>query len=84
MEEIPNNVEGKAFEDEVKKMGIPMPTAGMDSIKDKCFKSVHTALQTETMLDACIWAKRSCFWAAVAAFVSAVSAIAALITVFGN
>jgi hypothetical protein len=78
MGKIPNNFEGKAFEDEVKKLKIPVLTAGMDNIKYKCIQRVHTDLQTETMLDACIFAKWSCFLAAIAAIVACISVILTL------
>lgn len=76
MKEI--NVEGKAFEDKIKKLGIPVQTAGMDNIKHKCIQAAHTELQTETMLYACILAKWSCFCAAIAAIVACISVILTL------
>jgi hypothetical protein len=59
----------------MKKSGILLPTAGMDSLKDKCINSLHTAIQTEMMYESCRFAKISCFWAAVAAISSFVSVI---------
>lgn len=78
IKEIPNDVEGKAFEDEIKKLKIPVRTAGMDNIKYRCIQRIHTDLQTETMLDACIMAKWSCFCAAIAAIVACISVILTL------
>ena len=62
----------------MQKAKTPMPVAGMDSIKDKCIKSLHTAIQTEMMIKSCISAKWSCFWAAVAAIVACISVILVL------
>ena len=44
-------------------------------------KNIHTMLQTEMMLNACISAKHSCKWAAIAAFIALLATIAAWITV---
>jgi hypothetical protein len=57
------------------KAEVPIPTAGMDSIKDKCINSLHNAIQTEMMIKSCAYAKWSCFWAAVAAIVSFISVL---------
>jgi hypothetical protein len=57
----------------MQKAKTPMPEAGMDSIKDKCIKSLHTTIQTEMMIKSCIFAKWSCLWAAIAATLSFVS-----------
>jgi len=84
IEGAPVSVSGQELVNIMKRIGVSLPTPGMDSLKDKCIRNVHTYLQTETMVSACTYAKWSCICAAVAAFVSAVSAIAALITVFGN
>jgi hypothetical protein len=62
----------------MQKVEMPMPTAGMDSIKDKCVKSLHAAIQTEMMIKSCISAKWSCFWAAVAAIVACISVVLVL------
>jgi len=78
IEKSPVSVSGKELENIIKKVGAIMPTAGMDSIKDKCIKSVHTALQTEMMIKACISAKWSCFWAVVAAIAACISVVLAL------
>jgi hypothetical protein len=59
----------------MQKAETSMPVAGMDSIKDKCIKSLHTAIQTEMMIKSCISAKWSCFWAAVAAIVACISVV---------
>lgn len=59
----------------MQKAETPMPIAGMDSIKDKCINSLHTAIQTEMMIKSCVYAKWSCFWAAVAAIVTCVSVL---------
>jgi len=64
--------------DIMKKAGILTPTAGMDSLKDKCINSLHTAIQTEMMINSCVYAKWSCFWAAVAAIVTCVSVLVIL------
>jgi hypothetical protein len=60
------------------KAEAPMPVAGMDSIKDKCIKSLHTAIQTKMMIESCVAAKWSCFWAAVAAIVAFISVLLVL------
>jgi hypothetical protein len=57
----------------MKKSEILMPTAGMDSIKDKCINSLHTAIQTEMMIKSCVYAKCSCFCAAIAALMAFIS-----------
>jgi hypothetical protein len=51
--------------------------------------NIHTVLQTETMLNACVsaeqsstTAKRACIWAAVAAIVTLIGAVASWVTVF--
>jgi hypothetical protein len=62
----------------MQKSKTPMPMAGMDSIKDKCIKSLHTTIQTEMMIKSCISAKWSCFWAAIAAIVSCISVVLVL------
>ncbi len=62
----------------VKKANISMPTAGMDSLKDKLINSLHTAIQTEMMIKSCISAKWSCFWAAVAAIAACISVVLVL------
>jgi hypothetical protein len=62
----------------MKKAGILTPTAGMDSLKDKCISSLHTAIQTEKMFESCVYAKWSCFCAAVAAIASCISALLCL------
>ena len=62
----------------MQKAEMLMPTGGMDSIKDKCIKSLHTSIQTEMMIKSCIFAKWSCFWAAVAAIVACISVILVL------
>lgn len=59
----------------MQKAKTPMPEAGMDSIKDKCIKSLHTTIQTEMMIKACIYAKWSCFFAALAAIVACIGII---------
>jgi hypothetical protein len=84
IKEAPISVSGQELEDIIKRVGVSLPTPGMDSLKDKCIRSIYTHLQTEIMVKACASAKWSCRWAAVAAFMSAVSAIAALIAIFGN
>ncbi len=61
--------------DIMKKAGILTPTAGMDSLKDKCISSLHTAIQTEKMFESCVYAKWSCFCAAVAAIASCISVL---------
>ena len=66
----------------MEKVGAEMPTAGMDSLKDKCIKSVHSLLQMETMMRACVSARWSCMWAAVAAISSFIGLIASWIMVF--
>ena len=43
--------------------------------------NIHTVLQTEMMLNACVSAKRSCFWAAVAAIVACISVILSVILI---
>lgn len=63
------------LEDIMKKAGVLTPTAGMDSIKDKCINSLHTAIQTEMMFKSCAYAKWSCFCAAVAAIVTCISVL---------
>jgi hypothetical protein len=62
----------------MRKADVPMPVAGMDSIKDKCIKSLHTSIQTEMMIKSCNFAKWSCFWAFVAATVALVGTILTL------
>jgi hypothetical protein len=57
------------------KAEVPIPTAGMDSIKDKCINSLHNAIQTEMMIKSCSYAKWSCFCAAVAAIASCISVL---------
>ena len=42
-------------------------------------RQIHTVLQTEMMLNACVSAKRSCFWAAVAAIVACFGIIMSVI-----
>ena len=59
----------------MQKAEMLMPTGGMDSIKDKCIKSLHTSIQTEMMIKACIYAKWSCFFAALAAIVACIGII---------
>lgn len=59
----------------MQKAEASMPEVGMDSIKDKCIKGLHAAIQTEMMIKSCTYAKWSCFWAAVAAIVSCISVI---------
>lgn len=81
LSKIRNNTEGleaKDFETWIKKSDIQVQTAGMDNIKHKCIQAVHTELQTETMLYACILAKWSCFCAAIAAIVACISVILTL------
>lgn len=84
IEEAPVSVSGDELESITKRIGVSLPTPGMDSLKDKCIRNIHTHLQTEMMVKACAFAKWSCLWAAVAAFISAVSAVAALISIFCN
>jgi len=84
IEEAPVSVSGHELENITKRIGVSLPTPGMDSLKDKCIRDLHTRFQTEMMVKACASAKWSCFWAAVAAFISAVSAVAALISIFAN
>lgn len=78
IEKAPISVGCRELTEIMKKTEILMPTAGMDSIKDKCINSLHTAIQTEMMIKSCVYAKWSCFWAAVAAIVSCVSVILVL------
>ena len=62
----------------MQKTMIPMPERGMDSIRDKCIKRVHTVIQTERMIRSCILAKWSCVCAAIAAIASCISVILVL------
>ena len=62
----------------MQKSGTPMPVPGIDSIKDKCIKSLHNTIQTEMMIKSCISAKWSCFWAAIAAIVACISVVLVL------
>ena len=78
VENAPVSISGKELENIIKKIGVSLPTAGMDSLKDKCVKSIHTALQTEMMIKACVSAKWSCFWAMVAATAACISVFLAL------
>jgi hypothetical protein len=75
IEEAPINVGCEELRKIMQKVGAPMPTTGMDSIKDKCIKSLHTTIQTEMMIKACIYAKWSCFFAALAAIVACIGII---------
>lgn len=59
----------------MQKVEASMPEAGIDSIKDKCIKSLHSAIQTEMMINSCTYAKWSCFCAAIAAIASCISVI---------
>ncbi len=78
IEKAPISVGCAEIEKIMRKGEIPMPIAGMDSIKDKCIKSLHSAIQTEMMIKSCSYAKWSCFWAAIAAIVSCISIIIVL------
>ena len=82
IEKAPVTASYKELEAITKKVGVSLPTAGMDSLKDKCIQSIHTAIQTEMMIKACIYAKRSCFWAAMATIISLIAAIAAYVSMF--
>ena len=42
------------------------------------YQNIHTYLQTEMMLNACISAKRSCIWAAIAAIAACISIVVML------
>jgi hypothetical protein len=57
----------------MQKAESPMPVAGMDSIKDKCIKSLHASIQTEMMIKSCVFAKWSCIWAAIASMSACIS-----------
>lgn len=69
-----------------KELNAPVPAGQhvqfpIDSI-NAITPNIHTVLQTEMMLDACVSAKRSCRWAAIAAIISLVGSVAAWIMVF--
>jgi hypothetical protein len=78
IEKAPISAGCSELADIMKKAGILIPTAGLDSIKDKCINSLHAAVQTEMMFKACSYAKWSCFCAAVAAIVSCISVLLSL------
>ena len=78
IEKAPSSAGGKELEDIVRKVGASLPTAGMDSLKDKCIQSVHTTLQTEMMVKACVSAKWSCFWAMIAAIAACITVVLTL------
>jgi len=82
--EAPVTASGQDLEDIIRRAGVCLPTPGMDSLKDKCIRAVHTHLQTQIMVEACNFAKWSCICAAIAAFSSAVSAIAAVVIIIAN
>lgn len=67
------------------RIGAPIPVGYTQKTQAEficdVFRNIHVVLQTETMVNACISAKRSCIWAAVAATVALLSAVAAWITV---
>jgi hypothetical protein len=75
IEKAPISVGCRELTEIMKKSEILMPTSGMDSIKDKCINSLHTAIQSEMMIKSCVYAKWSCFWAAVAAIVTCISVL---------
>ena len=75
IEKAPFSAGCKELAEIMQKAGTSMPVAGMDSIKDKCIKSLHASIQTEMMIKSCNFAKWSCFWAAVAAIVACISVI---------
>ena len=62
----------------MKKVGILTPTAGMDNIKDRCINSLHNYIQTEKMLESCVYAKWSCICAAIAAIAACISVLLVL------
>jgi hypothetical protein len=75
IEKAPISVGCRELTEIMKKSEILMPTAGMDSIKDKCINSLHTAIQSEMMIKSCVYTKWSCFFAAVAAIVACISVL---------
>jgi hypothetical protein len=55
------------------------PNAGETPSIREGFKSGHTWLQTQTMINTCITAKWSCFWAAIAAVAALLAVIISLV-----
>jgi hypothetical protein len=66
------------------RLNVPIPPGysqfPIDSI-NAITQNIHTALQTEMMFNACVFAKWSCFCAAVAAGISLITAIAACVSI---
>ncbi len=63
-----------------RKIGVPLRAVTIaPQFIDDTTRSIHTVLQTETMLNACGSAKWSCFWAAIAAAVACISVVLTLL-----
>lgn len=61
------------------KIGVPLRgITNASQFIDDTTHSIHMVLQTETMLNACSFAKWSCFWAAIAATVACISVVLTL------
>ena len=62
-------------------IGAPMPVGYTQKTQAEficdVFRNIHIVLQTETMVNACRFARWSCIWAAVAATLSFLCALAA-------
>jgi len=67
-----------------KEIGAPVPPtlagepAKTRTLIDESLRNIRFVLQTEMMLNACVFAKRSCFYAAIAAIAACISVLLVL------
>jgi hypothetical protein len=65
------------------RINVPLAVGDAEERTTDCIlRGIYTVLQTETMVNACNFAKWSCIWAAVAATVALIAAGAAWTTVW--
>jgi len=76
---LPFEKRGKPLQEIAIDIGANLPISA-PSAQIHLFEKIHTVLQTEMMLNACVSAKQSCFLAAIATIAGCISIIVTLLS----